>query len=285
MATVAVLGTGTMGAPMARNLAEAGFDVRVWNRSTDKAQELSDVATVAEDAAAAADGADFVITMLADGDAVRDVMEDGVLDVLAGDAVWLQVSTVGVEAEQGLRELAERAGVGYVDAPVSGTKQPAEQGALVVLASGDEALRDRVAPVFEPLASRVVWAGEAGKGSALKLVVNTWLLSLVEGLAESVALAEAIGVDPAAMFDVLEGGPIFAPYMKLKGQAMIDGEFPPAFSLANAAKDARLVAAAAEAAGLDLPLPRTIAEQMGRGVDAGRGEDDMSATVQTARKA
>lgn len=285
MASIAVLGTGTMGAPMARNLAGAGFDVRVWNRSGEKAQALADVATVASEAAAAADGADFVLTMLADGDAVREVMEGGVLEAMRDDAVWVQVSTVGLDAERALRELAARRGVGYVDAPVSGTKQPAEAGELVVLASGDDALRERVQPVFDAVASRVVWAGEAGKGSALKLVVNTWLLALVEGLAESVALAEAIGVDPAAMFDVLEGGPIYAPYMKLKGQAMIDGEFPPAFSLANAAKDARLVAAAAEQAGLDLPLPRTIAEQMARGVEHGHGDLDMSATVHTARKA
>ena len=283
---VAVLGTGTMGAPMARNLAEAGFDVRVWNRSRVKAEPLAGQCAVHDDAAGAVAGARFVVTMLADGDAVRSVMTDeGALAAMDDDALWLQVSTVGVAAEAGLRELAAERGVGYVDAPVSGTKEPAEQGKLVVLASGDDALRQDAERVFDPISARVVWLGAAGKGSAMKLVVNTWLLALVEGLAESVALAEALDVDPSGLIEVLDGGPLFAPYVKVKGQAMIDGEFPPSFSLELAAKDARLVAAAAADAGLDLPLPRTIAEQMGRGVDAGHGDEDMSATVRTARGA
>jgi 3-hydroxyisobutyrate dehydrogenase len=282
---IAVLGTGTMGAPMARNLADAGFHVRVWNRSRAKAEPLADQCAVHEDAAGAVAGARFVLTMLADGDAVRSVMTGGALAAMDDGAVWLQVSTVGVAAEAVLRELAADRGVGYVDAPVSGTKEPAEQGKLVVLASGDESLREDAERVFAPLAARVVWLGEAGKGSAMKLVVNTWLLALVEGLAESIALADALGVDPAGLIEVLDGGPLFAPYAKLKGQAMIDGEFPPSFALSLAAKDARLVAAAAEDAGLDLPLPRTIAGQMERGVDAGHGDEDMSATVRIARGA
>jgi 3-hydroxyisobutyrate dehydrogenase len=284
-AVIAVLGTGTMGAPMARNLAQAGHEVHVWNRSRDKAEPLADEGIAVHDAAAdAVGGAEFVLTMLTDGDAVRSVMtDDGALDAMGDDAVWLQVSTVGVTAEAELRELASRRGVGYVDAPVSGTKEPAEQGKLVVLASGPEELRPRVEPVFDPIAARVVWLGEAGKGTAMKLVVNTWLLALVEGLAESVALAEALGADPAKLIEVLDGGPLFAPYVKVKGQGMIDSSFPPSFSLALAAKDARLVVEAAREAGLDLPLPRAVAEQMARGVDAGHGDEDMSATVRTAR--
>jgi 3-hydroxyisobutyrate dehydrogenase len=285
MTRVAVLGTGTMGAPMARNLAKAGFEVGAWNRSSDKAAPLAGQGcSVHDEAAEAARGADFVVTMLADGDAVRSVMtEGGVLDAMGGDAVWLQVSTVGADAAAELGRLATDRGITYVDAPVSGTRQPAEEGKLVVLASGPDEARERVQPVFDAVAARVVWLGEAGKGSAMKLVVNTWLLALVEGLAESVALAEALGVDPRHLIEVLDGGPLFAPYVKVKGAGMIEGAFDPSFSLALAAKDARLVAAAAEALGLDLPLPRAIAEQMRRGVEAGHGDEDMSATVRTAR--
>src|SRR6478736_1397452 len=174
---IAVLGTGTMGAPMARNLADAGFHVRVWNRSRDKAEPLADQCAVHDDPAGAVAGARFVLTMLADGDAVRSVMTGGALAAMDDGAVWLQVSTVGVAAEAVLRGLAADRGVGYVDAPVSGTKEPAEQGKLVVLASGDESLREDAERVFAPLAARVVWLGEAGKGSAMKLVVNTWLLA------------------------------------------------------------------------------------------------------------
>jgi 3-hydroxyisobutyrate dehydrogenase len=282
--TVAVLGTGIMGAPMARNIAAAGFDVRVWNRSREKAEPLADACAIHDEAAEAVRGAAVVVTMLADADAVEAVMTgEGVLDALDDGAVWVQVSTVGVEGERRLRELASDRDVAYVDAPVSGTKEPAEQGKLVVLASGDDGLRERVEPVLDAVSARIVWVGEAGKGTALKLVVNTWVLALVEGLAESVALAEALGLDPAKLIEVLDGGPLYAPYVKVKGQGMIDGEFPPSFSLALAAKDARLVADAAERAGLDLPLPATIARQMQRGIEAGHGDEDLSATVRTAR--
>ena len=285
-ATVAVLGTGTMGAPMARNLANAGFDVRAWNRSREKAQPLAPDGIAVHDAAAdAVRGADFVVTMLADGDVVRSVaVDEGVLDAMDDGAVWLQVSTVGVASAAELGRLASERGITYVDAPVSGTKRPAEEGKLVVLASGPADARDRVQSVFDAIAARVVWLGDAGSGSAMKLVVNTWLLAVVEGLAESVALAEALDVDPAQFIEVLDGGPLFAPYVKVKGTSMIESSFDPSFSLALAAKDARLVAAAAEDAGLDLPLPRTIAEQMQRGVEAGHGDADMSATVQAARE-
>ena len=285
MTSIAVLGTGVMGAPMARNLARAGLDVRAYNRTRARAEPLAaDGVTVHDEAAEAVRGADVVLTMLADGDAVGAVMADeGVLDAMADDAVWIQASTVGVRAADELAELAAGRGVAYVDAPVSGTKQPAEEGKLTVLASGPQDVRERLAPVFDAVAARVVWLGEAGAGSRMKMVVNTWLLALVEGLAESVALAEALGLDPMDFIGAIEGGPVFAPYAKLKGTAMVQEAFEPSFALALAAKDARLAALAAGDAGLQLPLPATIAAQMQRGVDAGHGDQDMSATVRTAR--
>ena len=280
---VAVLGTGIMGAPMARRLAGAGLSVRAWNRSRDKAEPLSaDGVAVFDEAAEAVRGADVVVTMLADGDVVRRVMTDeGALEAM--DGLWLQMSTVGVPAADELGELAAQRGIPYVDAPVSGTKQPAEQGKLVVLASGPEDVRERCAPVLEPLAAKVVWVGEAGTGSRLKLVVNTWLLSLLEGLAESIALAERLGLDPRRLIETLEGGPLYAPYVGLKGAMMIDECFEPAFTLEMAAKDARLVAQAAETVGVELPLAAVIAEQLRRGVEAGHGGEDMAATVRTLR--
>src|SRR4051794_2174602 len=130
---VAVLGTGTMGGPMARNIAAAGIDVRVWNRTREHAEETG--LEVAGTPAEAVDGADVMVTMLADGDIVADVAEQA-LESLGDDAIWLQMSTVGIAATERLATLAEERGVAFVDAPVSGTKQPAEQGELVVLASG-----------------------------------------------------------------------------------------------------------------------------------------------------
>jgi 3-hydroxyisobutyrate dehydrogenase len=267
---IAVLGTGIMGAPIARNLARAGHEVRAWNRSRDKAQGLG--AEVADSPEQAAEGAEVVITMLADGAAVEAVM-DGVH--LTGDEVWWQASTVGLAAAERLQALAR--GAAYVDAPVLGTRQPAEDGKLTVLASGPG--QDRLAPVFEPVAARVLNLGEEpGAGTRMKLVVNAWLVSLLEGLAESIALAEGLGIDPAQFLEILDGAPMGSPYAQLKGKAMIARSFDPSFSLKLAAKDAGLVADAAAAAGLDLPLPGVIRAQMAKAIEAGHGEEDMAAT-------
>src|SRR5689334_21679710 len=166
---VAVLGTGIMGAPIARNLARAGHDVHAWNRSRAKAEPLAeDGVTVHDEAAEAVRGADAVVTMLADGDVVRTVMTDeGALEAMDDGALWLQVSTVGAEAADALGRLAADRGVRYVDAPVSGTRQPAEEGKLVELASGPDDARGRAEELFELLAQKVVWLGEAGAGSRM----------------------------------------------------------------------------------------------------------------------
>jgi 3-hydroxyisobutyrate dehydrogenase len=260
---------------MARNLAEAGHDVRVWNRSPGKAEGLG--AEVADSAAAAAEGAEVVITMLADGDAVEAVM-DGV--TLTAEQIWWQSSTVGIDATERLAALAGDAA--FVDGPVLGTKQPAELGRLTVLASG--AGRERLGPVFDAVAAKVVDLGDAiGQGSRMKLVLNAWLVTLVEGLAESIALAEGLGSDPRTFLEIIDGGPLGPPYAKLKGTAMIERNFEPSFPLALAAKDAALVADAARAVGLDLPLPAVIRDQMAKAIAAGHGDEDMAATIWAAR--
>jgi 3-hydroxyisobutyrate dehydrogenase len=271
---VAFLGTGIMGAPMARNLVAADHEVRVWNRSRDKAEGLG--AGVAGSPAEAAAGAEVVVTMLADGPVVESVMDGVSLD---GEQVWWQASTVGIEATERLRGMA--GGAAFVDGPVLGTKQPAEKGELTVLASG--AGRDRLGPVFDAVAARVVDLGdEVGAGSRLKLVLNAWIVALVEGLAETMAFAEGIGVDPGKFLEVIDGGPMGPPYAQLKGKAMIARSFDPSFTLSLAAKDAGLVADAAAAAGLELPLPGLVRDQMGKAIDAGHGDLDMAATFLAA---
>ena len=264
MTRVAFLGTGIMGAPMARNLVSAGHEVRAWNRTRSKAEGLG--ATIADSPAEAVEGAEVVITMLADGPVTADVM--GEL-TLAEDQVWWQCATIGIE-------WVERLGP-FVDGPVMGTRQPAEQGALTVLASGPG--RERLTPVFDAVAAKVVDLGdEVGAGTRMKLVGNSWVLALVEGLAETIALAEGLGVDPRKFLEVIEGGAMFAPYAKIKGEAMIERSFEPSFPLALAAKDAGLMVDAASAAGLELPLPTLIRSQMDAVVARGHGDEDMSAT-------
>src|SRR3954451_5162147 len=151
--SVAVLGTGIMGAPVARNLAGAGLEVRAWNRTREKAEPLAEAGVRVEDAAAAAaEGADAVLTMLTDGQAVEEVMAGGTLEAMDDHALWLQASTIGVAACERMLELASDRGVAIVDCPVIGTKQPAEEGKLVVLAAGPDEVRAPCEPVFEPIA-------------------------------------------------------------------------------------------------------------------------------------
>jgi len=265
LSTVAFLGTGIMGAPMARHLAGAGHEVRAWNRTPEKAEGLG--ASVAGSPAEAVEGADVVVTMLSDGPAVAQVM-DGI--TLRDDQLWWQASTVGVDW---IARLGDR----LVDGPVLGTRQPAEDGKLTVLVSGPG--RDQLADVFEPVSVKVVDLGEEiGTGTRMKLVLNTWVLALVEGLAETIALAEGLKIDPQQFLDIITGGLMDTPYAHMKGKQMIERSFPPSFPLALAAKDAGLVADAAREAGLDLPLPGLIRDQMGKAVEAGHGEEDLAAT-------
>jgi 3-hydroxyisobutyrate dehydrogenase len=285
--TVAVLGTGIMGAGMARNLLSAGMEVRAWNRTRDKAEPLAeDGAKVADTPREAAKGADFLITMLSDAEGVADAVggEDGPLPVLAEGGVWLQTSTVGAEGSDRLEELTAGRGVAYVDAPVLGTRQPAEQGALVVLASGPEELRERSQPLFDAIGSKTLWLGPAGAGSRLKLVVNNWIVGLIGVLAETTAFAEASGVDPAKFLEVIEGGPLGLPYAQLKGRMMIDEEFPTSFSLRLARKDAALVLAAAEKEGLRMAVAEAVAARFDEALDAGHGEEDIAAVYHAARQ-
>jgi 3-hydroxyisobutyrate dehydrogenase len=276
---VAVLGAGgTMGLPMARNIARAGLSVRAWNRTREKAEPLSEHgATVVDAAAVAVDGADAIVTMLADGDAVIESMESGLASA-AGDAVWVQMSTIGESATERCVELAQEHGVAFLDAPVLGTKAPAEQGKLLVMASGDPSLRERVEPIFDAVGQRTMWVGEEpGIASRLKLVTNSWVLSVVEASAETLALAEGLGLDPRLFLEAVGGGPLDIGYLQNKGKAILERNFEPAFTLTLAVKDALLVEESIQRRELDLPLLRTVRERMEQGVPD-HGDEDMSAT-------
>lgn len=283
-ATVAVLGTGIMGAGMARNLLSAGMEVRAWNRSREKAEPLAkDGATVVDSPSEATNGAIFVLTMLSDADAVADVVNDGVLSGLADGGVWIQTSTVGVEGNERLAEISEKQGVPYVDAPVLGTKQPAEQGQLIVLASGPDEAREKCGPVFDAIGSKTLWLGETGAGTRLKLVVNNWIIGLLGTLAETISLARATGVDPNDFLETIEGGPLGVPYAQMKGRMMIEEDFPTSFSAKLARKDAGLVLEAAGAEGLHLALAEAVAARFDEAINAGHGEEDMSVVFEAIK--
>ncbi|MEU5264357.1 NAD(P)-dependent oxidoreductase [Amycolatopsis sp. NPDC021455] len=278
--TVAFLGTGIMGAPMAANIAKAGLDVRVWNRTREKAEPLADVATVAESAASAAEGADILVTMLADGPAVAEAFEGA---SPASGTLWLQMSTVGLDWTDRLAATAEKAGVVFVDAPVLGTRQPAEQAQLQVLASGPEEARPKATPVFDAVGMKTQWLGPAGRGSRLKLVMNAWVLALTNGTAESLALAGALGIDPALFLETIKGGGLDVGYAHVKGSAMLSGDYPAAFPAGLAAKDARLVVEAA-ADDVDVAGAKAVLAHLEAAVEAGHGDEDMAALYRAVVK-
>jgi 3-hydroxyisobutyrate dehydrogenase len=224
-------------------------------------------------------GADLVVTMLLDADAVEEAMAGGgALEAMRDDAVWVQMSTVGLDGVERLSKLAEERGVAYVDAPVLGTKQPAEQAQLIVLAGGPDDAKERAQPVFEAVGAKTVDLGEAGAAMRAKLMLNHWVLALVEATAETIALAEALGLDPQLFLDTIEGGPLDSKYAQMKGAAVIAREMPPAFPLSGALKDVGLILEAAERHDFDAALAATVQRKMQQAVDAGHGDEDMAAT-------
>jgi 3-hydroxyisobutyrate dehydrogenase len=274
---VAVLGTGIMGGPMARNLLRAGNDVTVWNRTERKAQPLEqEGARVAATPVDAVRDAQVVLTMLADAPAVEEtVIRSGGLDAMPVGSLWIQSSTIGVAATERLSELAGGLGIAFVDAPVLGTKKPAEDGQLFMLASGPAEARAECKPIFDAISRGHVWLGEAGLGTRLKLVVNSWILCTMENLAETLVLAETLEVDPRSFLEAISGGGMDMPYAHLKGEAMLNRSFASSFPLAHARKDVGLIL---DAAGeVELPLVRTTLRQFDRAFDLGHGAEDMSA--------
>ena len=267
---VAVLGTGIMGGPMASNLGAAGHDVTAWNRTREKAEGLG--VSVADTPAQAVEGAEVVLTMLADGPTV-----DAVMPELDPDVLWIQSSTVGVSDTERFAARHPR----FLDAPVLGSRPAAEAGELLVLAAG----QDRPEWVLDAVSNRVMWlADEPGAGTKLKLTINLWILNLVENLGETMALAEALGLDQRSFLDAIKGRPMDSPYAQMKGEKIVTGDFSPAFALKLAAKDVGLAVEMAGGAGVDLGLAPQTLERMKRAIELGHGDEDMAATWFATRK-
>jgi 3-hydroxyisobutyrate dehydrogenase len=280
-AAIAVLGTGIMGAPMARSLLRGGFPVRVWNRTRSKAEPLADDgATVVDTPAEAVAGADVLLTMLRDGAAVADAVTAAAPGMDEG-TLWLQTSTVGLTSLGSLVKLAQQHNLTMVDCPVLGTRAPAEQGKLIVLAAGPQDTKDRAQPVFDAIGQRTMWVGdsaESGAASRLKLALNSWVLAITSAVGEAVGLAEALGVDPGLITDAVSGGTLDVPYLHMKAGAIAKGDYTPSFTVRNAEKDARLIEEAAQHAGVRLDVAQATAARLRRAIDLGHGDEDMAAT-------
>jgi 3-hydroxyisobutyrate dehydrogenase len=268
-----------MGAPIAQNLLAAGFPVSVWNRTAARAAPLvDDGARLASSPADAAKNADVVLTMLADGAAVEETMSGpgAALDAMRPGAVWVQMATVGVDWIGRLIGLAEQHSVELVDAPVSGSDGPAREAQLIVLASGPDEEHGRVQPIFDAIGRETLWLGPTGQGTRMKLVLNNWLVAQVEAVAETVALTEALGLDPHLFPEAIDDAPLGSPYAVAKARAMISGDFSPGFALRLAFKDAGLALDAAQELGLSLPLTAALAPRWQQAIADGHADDDVS---------
>jgi 3-hydroxyisobutyrate dehydrogenase len=275
---IAFLGTGRMGGPMAANLARAGFRVQAWDRTASHAAALvRDGATAAASPAEAIKGAQILITMLADGPATEQALHGpaGELEVGPG-LIWVQMATVGLEWTQRFVNTATHYQVSFFDAPVSGSQGPAQAGELTILASGPSWLREAVAPVFATLGRATTWLGPAGNGTRAKLVLNNWLADLAESTAETLSFARQLGLDPAAIVDLLESTPLGSPYATQKARTMLAGDFTPAFALKHALKDAELAEQAAKASGTELTITSALLPRWRAAAASGQADDDLA---------
>ncbi|GAA2124215.1 NAD(P)-dependent oxidoreductase [Actinomadura napierensis] len=285
MTRIAMLGTGIMGAAMARNLLKNGHGVAAWNRTRERAEPLAaDGATVADSPADAVAGADVVMTMLNDGDTALAVMRDAAPALRAGQ-VWAQMGTVGVADVPQLATFAAEQGLTFVDSPVQGTKQPAEQGKLMVLAAGPQDARTALEPVFGAIGGRTLWLdedGASGAGTRLKLAAVSYAISLTSVIAESVALTKGLGLDPSLLGEVLTGGPLDNAYLQTKMKAMLADDFTPSFAVRNAEKNTRLIHDAAASADVRVDVNDAAGDRFRRVIDQGHGDEDMAATYRAS---
>src|SRR4051794_33328228 len=247
----AVLGTGIMGAAMARSLAREGHEVTVWTRTPERAEATAGAGITACGAVAdALLGAEVAFTMLYDADSVVDITAE-VVGALGDGAVWAQTTTVGPE---GMRRIAEAAGGlpdRLLDAPVLGTKQPAEDGKLTVLVSGPAAAVEHARPAFDAIGGRTLELGERlGDASALKLAANSWVATICAATAQALGLAESMGVEPRLFLEAIKGGAADSAYAQGKGGVMLEGAWDdPAFALDSVVKDVGLMIDAARDSG------------------------------------
>lgn len=273
---VAVLGTGAIGAGMARSLIRAGHAVTVWNRTSERARPLSDDgARVVTDLTAAVVRAEVVVVIVFDLDAVLDVLA-GIAGALRDDAVVVCSATVGTGVDA-VTDAAARLGIRWVDAPVLGNQGPAERGELSVMAAGDPAFRVPVAPVLDAVAARVTWVGDApGPASRLKLACNAWVSSLNAAMSQAVALATGLGVDPRDFFTVVAGTAADSPYLGDK-EALALGEDDAVITPVDAIrKDVALIGDAARGASLPTDLIDAVDTLYARLSASGRGAQDMA---------
>jgi 3-hydroxyisobutyrate dehydrogenase len=273
---VAILGTGHMGTAMALRLIETGHQVTVWNRRRDRLAPLGQAgAKIAGDLADAVVDAEVVITMLADGSAVRSVTT-WLLSAMGPAAVWVQASTVGAAWADRLHRLAVEHGRTMLDAPVSGSTGPAHNGTLTWLVAGPQQAVDVARPVLDALGTRILIVGPGQEASRLKLIVNTWMTAATVAMADALNASDRLGVPRESFLDVLSDGPLGMPYALAKAELMTAGDYTPGFPIELALKDIRLIEDAENEVS---PLVRELDRRLTSAVIAGHMHEDLAAVA------
>lgn len=279
---VGLLGVGLMGTAMAHRLLDQGIEVVAWNRSPERVIALEERgAKRADEPAEVALGTDVVITMLPTAPIVLDVVEPLLAD-WPEETIWLQMSSVGAAEADQLAEVARTHDVTLVDAPVSGSTHPAEEGELTILSSGPDSARAQVEPVFEALGSRVLWVGEAGMGSRLKMAANHWMIAMTAALAESMHLCEAMGLDQQRFIELLDGGPLGTAYGLMKLEEMRAHDYPVGFPVRLALKDLELVREVEQSSKAPMPLLDATHERF-LAADEDHADEDLAAVYEVER--
>lgn len=285
---VGFLGLGIMGKAMAMNLLRNGFKVTVWNRTVSKCNELvAHGAAVGETPAAIIKKCKITIAMLSDPAAALSVVfgEDGVLGQIDSSKGYIDMSTVDAETSTKISEAIVFKGGHFLEAPVSGSKQPAETGQLVILAAGEKELYDEAVPAFNVLGKKSFFLGHVGNGAKMKLVVNMVMGSMMNAFSEGLVLAEKSGLDPHSLLDVLDLGAIANPMFKMKGPPMISNNYALAFPLKHQQKDMRLALALGDENAVSMPVAAAANEAFKKARSIGLGDHDFSAVYETVKNA
>lgn len=280
---IGFIGMGIMGSRMAMNLLAAGKDLTINNRTREKAQALLDKgAKWADSPAELASSADVLFTMLSTPEAVRTVAtgQNGFLHAMPQDTLWVNCSTVDPDFARQMAQLAELQTVGYLDAPVAGTKGPAETGDLVFLVGGDSENVKRCQPYFDCMGKKTVHLGDAGMGSSMKMLFNLMLGCTMAAYSEAVVLGEAFGFSKGDIGKVLLDAPVTAPFVKMKHLLIAENNFAEHFPLCWMRKDLHLAADAAYKNGIALPALNSIKEIYGLAEKQGLGRKDFAAVYQ-----
>lgn len=287
MTRIGFLGLGIMGSAMARNLVKAGFEVVVWNRSPERCQPL--VATGAKQGRTPREvvqSCPVTFAMVSDPSAAGEVCfgEGGVLEAVGPGKAYVDFSTVDPDTARRIGAAVGARGGRFLEAPVSGSRKPAEEGALVILAAGDRSLYDEVRPALGVLAKQTLYLGEIGKGAAMKLAVNLVMGEMMVALCEGLALAERSGLKPEDLLEVLSAGALANPLFALKGPRVLRGDFETAFPLQHAQKDLRLALGLGDALAQPLHGGAAANECFKAARALGAGEEDFSAVFRAVRR-